>query len=266
MDQLNLDLSGKTALVCGASQGIGAASARLLAGHGASVILLARDSARLEKLSATLPRGSASVRHGTIACDVRERRVVETAIRRLIQDRGAVEILVCNTGGPKSGPIAEASEEEFLDAFQNHVLVNSLLCRLCMPGMKDRGYGRIINIISTSVKMPIPNLGVSNTVRAAVASWAKTLSLEVASFGITVNNVLPGYTETTRLQALLEANAQKSGRTKDEVADEWRRAVPMGRFANVNEIAAAVAFFASPAAAYITGTSLACDGGRTGAL
>ncbi len=263
--QLKLDLTGRTALVCGASQGIGRAAALLLAGHGASVIALARDAAKLDGLVRTLPR-VAHARHAALALDIGDRVNLENQVRAQIADRGSIDILICNTGGPKGGPIVEASEDQFVQAFANHVLVNALLTKLVLPGMKTKKYGRIINVISTSVKVPIVNLGVSNTIRAAVASWAKTLSLEVAAFGVTVNNVLPGYTNTPRLESLLDAAAAKSGRSRDEVAEEWRRSVPMNRFAEPEEIASAIVFFASPAAQFITGTSLACDGGRTGAL
>ncbi len=263
--QLKLDLAGRTALVCGASQGIGRAAASLLAGHGASVIALARDAGKLEALVRELPR-TGQARHSFLAVDIGDRGSLENQVRSQVKDRGSIDILICNTGGPKGGPIAEASDEQFVQAFENHVLVNSLLAKLVLPTMKINKFGRIINVISTSVKVPIVNLGVSNTIRAAVASWAKTLSLEVAPLGITVNNVLPGYTNTPRLHSLIEAAATKSGRSREDVADEWRRSVPMNRFAEPEEIAAAIVFFASPAAQFITGTSLACDGGRTGAL
>lgn len=171
-----------------------------------------------------------------------------------------------NTGGPKSGLISEANETEFLEAFSNHLLVNSLLSQMVIPAMKENNFGRIINIISTSVKVPLPNLGVSNTIRAAVASWAKTLANEVAQYGITVNNVLPGYTDTERLSVLMDNAAKKSGKSIEEIKKEWINSVPAKRFANPSEVANAVAFLASEQASYINGINLPVDGGRTGCL
>jgi len=263
---IDTDLSGKTALVCGASQGIGEASAFVLAELGASVVLLARSRERLEAVASMLPKSKAEQRHHVIALDLKDRAQLAARLNEHISHHGPIQILVCNTGGPKGGPVLEAKESEFVETFENHLLASSLMTQICVPGMKATNYGRIINIISTSVKVPIANLGVSNTVRAAVAAWAKTLSMELAPEGITVNNVLPGYTETPRLESLMTAAAAKSQKTYDQIAQEWTQSVPMRRFAQPREVAAAVGFFASPAARFITGTSLAVDGGRTGAL
>lgn len=261
-----MDLRGRTALVGGASQGIGEATAMRLAAMGASVIVMARSEAKLDALAGRLPNPTGEARHGVLAIDLGDRETLESGVNRWLRERGAIEILICNTGGPKAGPILDAQDEDFLSAVNGHLLAGARLARLCVPGMKARGYGRIINVLSTSVRVPIPNLGVSNVVRVAVASWAKTLSQEVAPFGICVNNVLPGYTLTPRLESLLETAAQKAAKSKEEIAAEWKKTVPMGRFGAPDEIAAAIAFFASPAAAFITGQSLAVDGGRTGAL
>ena len=207
---INIELTGKTALVCGASKGIGRATAFQLAQQGANVVLLARSKDILVRMVKELP-GSGS--HHFLAVDISHRDLLKFSVESFIDKHGPIHILVNNSGGPKGGPITDASSEEFLNAFQNHLLVNSLLTQLLLPGMKKSSYGRIINIISTSVKVPIQNLGVSNTIRAAVANWAKTLSLEVATLGITVNNVLPGYTSTEILIELIEYAAIKTGRS-----------------------------------------------------
>ena len=257
-----IGLAGKTALVCGASAGIGEATTRVLAGLGARVVAAARTEAALKNLVASLP-GSG---HRVFAVDLNDHARVRAGVGDLLKELGSIEILVNNSSGPKGGPVLDAKPEEFAAAFTQHLVTNQVLAQLLVPGMKAKGYGRIVNVISTSVRMPIPGLGVSNTVRGAVASWAKTLALEVAPFGITVNSVLPGYTKTQRLEQLLKATAERTGRSEADVASEWKRATPVGRFAEPAELAQAVAFLASPAAAFITGVALPVDGGRIGAI
>ncbi|MFQ5709087.1 MAG: SDR family oxidoreductase [bacterium] len=259
---MNVRLDGKRALVCGSSQGIGKAVAVELAQSGAAVILLARNEAALKKVVTEL-KAVSDQNHGYLVADFAQVAAVRKTIEQFVAGNPPVHILVNNTGGPPSGPIFEASAEEFVQAFSNHLVCNQVLAQTVVPGMKAEKYGRIINIISTSVKQPIKGLGVSNTVRGAVANWSKTLAGELAPFGITVNNVLPGATKTTRLSALIETKAAKSGKTREEVSSEMISAIPAGRFAEASEIASAVAFLASPAAAYINGINLPVDGGRT---
>ena len=262
---MNLDLRGKKALVCGSTQGIGKAAALELALLGATVTLLARNEADLKKtcgeLSAVFHQ-----KHDYLVADFSQPQLLKDALDRDLRSTGTVHILVNNTGGPPGGPITEAKPDEFTQAFSNHLVCNHLLAQAVLPGMKDAGYGRIINVISTSVKQPLKGLGVSNTVRAAVANWSKTLAGEVAKYGITVNNVLPGATNTQRLRSLIEAKAQKTHQRPDDIKAEMIHEVPMARFAEAAEIANAIAFLASPAAAYITGINVPVDGGRTSCL
>jgi 3-oxoacyl-[acyl-carrier protein] reductase len=262
---MNLDLKGKNAFVCGSSQGIGRAIAVELALLGASVTLLARNKDLLEEACGGLSI-STGQKHKILAADISNTEDFRNKIEGYAKENPAIHILVNNTGGPKAGAIAEAKPEEFLQAFSNHVLGNQILVQAFLPGMKETKYGRIINITSLSVKEPIAGLGVSNTIRAAVTAWAKTLAGEVGKYGITVNNVLPGYTLTERLESLLSSRATSSGKNQAEVGAELTADIPLGRFAKAEEIAAAAAFLASPAAAYITGTSILVDGGRTKAL
>jgi 3-oxoacyl-[acyl-carrier protein] reductase len=177
-----------------------------------------------------------------------------------------IEILINNSGGPAGGPIIQAGENEFVQTFNRHLIGNHLISKVLVESMKQSGYGRIVNIISTSVKIPLPNLGVSNTVRGAVASWAKTMANELAPFRITVNNVLPGATSTRRLEQIIENNARKRNETPEQIAEEMRKEIPMKRFAEPEEVASLAAFLCTPAAAYITGTSIPVDGGRTGSI
>ncbi|HNN32028.1 MAG TPA: SDR family oxidoreductase, partial [Chitinophagaceae bacterium] len=167
---------------------------------------------------------------------------------------------------PNAGQITDATEQQFLDTFNRHLICNHILTKAVINGMKEAGFGRIINIISTSVKIPLPNLGVSNTIRGAVASWSKTMANELGQFNITVNNVLPGATATGRLKNIIENNASKKNITLEEIENEMQKEIPMKRFAQPEEIANAVAFLASPAASYINGVSIPVDGGRTGSL
>lgn len=262
---MDISLKNKTALVCGSTKGIGKATAELLAKLGARVVLLARNEDALKEIQQNLD-ASQGQEHDYIVADFAQPPVLEHTVARYLQNSHEVHILVNNTGGPKGGPVFEAQPEEFLAAFSNHLICNHILTKLVVPFMKNVGYGRIINIISTSVKQPLKGLGVSNTIRAAVANWAKTLSAELAPFGITVNNVLPGATETDRLREIIEANALKKGKTIGDVEKDMLSEIPAGRFAAPEELAAVVAFLASPMASYITGINLPVDGGRTGCL
>lgn len=260
-------LAGKRALVGGSTRGIGRACAIELARLGAGVTLLARDEQALRRTQDELaPMGAGGSPHDYLVIDFADPGRVDRMIRDYVRRFDPVEILVNNTGGPPAGPIAEAQPNEFLAAFSSHLLCNQLLAQAVIPGMKRAKYGRIVNVVSTSVKQPIPNLGVSNTIRAAVASWAKTLAGEVARYGITVNNVLPGATFTDRLRSLIAERARSVGVSPQEIEQTMKAEIPARRFAQPEEIAAAVGFLASPAASYITGVSLAVDGGRTSCL
>lgn len=258
---MQLDLTGRHALVCGASEGIGRAAAHELALLGADVTVLARRAGVLAEVVAALPHVHGAQRHGLLAADMDDTAKLATAVRALVAGT-RVQILVNNTAGPPGGALHEAAPAAFEAAFRRHLLASQALLQAVLPGMREAGFGRVVNIVSTSVREPIPGLGVSNTVRGAVAAWAKTLSGELAGHGITVNSVLPGFTRTGRLATLIAANAQRSGRGEDEVAAGMLATVPAGRFAEPGEVAAAVAFLCSPAAAYVNGVALAVDGGR----
>lgn len=262
---MNLSLTSRRALVCGSTQGIGLAAAAELAALGAWVTLMARDGSRLAAAAADLPAAHGQT-HNYVVADFSDPDAVAAAVRPAIDPARPYHILINNTGGPPGGPAAEAAPEAYLSAFRMHVLTNQVLAQALIPGMKAARYGRIINIISTSVKAPIPGLGVSNTVRAAVANWAKTLAGELAPSGITVNNILPGFTDTARLTSLFQARSEKSGKPYEQVLGEALATIPAGRLGRAEEIAAAIAFLATPAASYITGINLPVDGGRTQSL
>lgn len=262
---MNLDLRGKTALVGGSTQGIGRASAIELALLGATVTLIARNEQKLKSVLAELDTTKGQTHHYIVA-DFSQPGAVQTAVTTYLERLQDVHILVNNTGGPPGGALIDARPDEFVQTFHNHLLNNHALVQAVVPSMKRLGYGRIVNIISTSVKQPIVGLGVSNTIRGAVAQWAKTLSLEIGRFGITVNNVLPGYTQTARLESTLAIRAKASGKSEEEVATQLAQEIPIGRFATPEEVAAAVAFLCTPAAASINGINLPVDGGKTGSL
>lgn len=260
---MELSLEGRRAVVCGASRGIGRAIASVLAGMGAQLTLVARDEGALNAVAAKLPADKAQ--HAVRAVDFADTADVEAAFTA-IADEGPVHVFVHNTGGPAAGTAYDARPQEFVDAFRQHVIAGQVAVQAVVPGMRKAGYGRIVNIISTSVKEPIPGLGVSNTIRAAVASWAKTLSRELAPYGITVNNVLPGFTSTERLDYLFRQRAEKSGGKVEDIERAALAQVPTGRFARPEEIAWAVGFLASPQAAYINGINVPVDGGRMASL
>lgn len=261
---MNLDLSGKRAVVCGSTQGIGKASAIELALLGAGITLVARNEESLKSTLKELSTASGQ-QHNYLVADFNHPDRLQEEIRNYAKNNRA-HILVNNTGGPPAGLAIDAAPEEFINAFTSHLICNQILVQALVPAMKEARYGRIINIISTSVKIPLRGLGVSNTTRGAVANWAKTLSVELGPFGITVNNVLPGTTMTGRLDSLIRSRAEKSGKTYEEIKNEMIAEVPVGRISEPDEVAAAVAFLASPAAGYINGINVPVDGGRTGSL
>jgi 3-oxoacyl-[acyl-carrier protein] reductase len=256
------EFTGLRALVCGASAGIGLATAKLLAQRGAQVYLLARNESSLRVALNELDH---SERHRIVCADM---TVPESAVSAItsLKERPTFHVLINNTAGPPPGAISQASSDQFTGCFQQHVLCAHALTQHLLPGMLAAKFGRIVNVISTSVKEPIQGLGVSNTIRAAMASWAKTLAGEVAADGITVNNVLPGYTKTQRLQAIIEKKSQSTGMTAEQVLQSMLGEVPMRRAADPSEIASAIVFLCSRSAGYITGINLPVDGGRTKSL
>ncbi|MEY3542150.1 MAG: hypothetical protein RLZZ204_962 [Bacteroidota bacterium] len=261
---MNLSLHSKTALVCGASQGIGKAIAIALAELGANCILLARNEAALKDVVAALSVAEAQL-HAYHVVDFNQLDELRLTVSRLTGEY-KIDILINNTGGPAGGLIATADPIAFEQAFRQHLVCNHVLAQAVIPNMKEKGWGRIINVISTSVKIPINNLGVSNTIRAAVASWAKTLSNELAVHGITVNSLLPGFISTSRLDAVAEGFAVREGVSKEQMVEKMKDSVPAKRFGEPSEIAAVAAFVASPAASYLNGITIPVDGGRTGAI
>jgi 3-oxoacyl-[acyl-carrier protein] reductase len=262
---MNLDLSGRKAIVCGASKGIGRAAAEELAVLGASVTLIARNEETLQKVAAGLD-SSKGQKHSYIVADFMDTEEVGQKVKKHLEAQGPVHILVNNGGGPATGAALSASINDFAAIFTQHLLIGQVMVQAVVPGMKEAGYGRIINVLSTSVKAPIKGLGVSNTIRGAVAQWAKTLAGELGPFGITVNNVLPGATDTDRMKEIIEGKVKKTGKSAADVKAEEIALIPAGRFGEPQELGAAIAFLASPAAAYINGINLPVDGGRTPGL
>ena len=262
---MNNELNQLKALVCGSTQGIGLAVAQQLAKDGFSICLTARNEQKLQEALSSLS-SSAGQNHTFFISDFTNPEGLKNAVQAHIQKNGPMHILVNNTGGPKSGPIVDADPQEFLATFNQHLICNHILMQALLPGMQAKGYGRIVNIISTSVKQPLPNLGVSNTIRGAVANWSKTLANELGGFGITVNNVLPGATNTQRLTEIAGVKANKTGESVQEILAEMGQESPMKRIAEPEEVAAAVAFLVSAKASYINGINLPVDGGRTKSL
>ena len=260
---MNLNLKGKNALVCGSTAGIGKAAAIALSNEGVNVTLVARNEEKIKKvLSELSPNG----KHHYLVADFSNPKELKQKVSTFISEHHGFHILVNNTGGPRSGDILSATLEQFENAFTQHLKCNHVLAQTVVPFMKKKGFGRIINIISTSVKEPIPGLGVSNTTRGAVGNWSKTLSIELGEFGITVNNILPGFTETERLNEIINVKAQNEGVSFEEMAETMRNYAPARRFAKPEETANAIVFLASEAASYINGINIPVDGGRTKSL
>jgi 3-oxoacyl-[acyl-carrier protein] reductase len=262
---MQINLKGRTAVVCGSTKGIGRAIALQMAQSGANIVLVARNEDALKATMQMLDT-SQGQQHNWFTADFQNTDSLANALKNWSSEKIAVDILVNNTGGPAPGPASSADPQEFVKAFNWHLVCNQMLVQAFLPGMKTRGFGRIINVISTSVKIPLHGLGVSNTIRGAVANWSKTLANELASSGITVNNVLPGATATERLEGIIKNKALKSGKSEAECEQEMLHEIPAGRFGKPEELAYAATFLASDQAAYITGTNVVVDGGRTGNL
>lgn len=261
---MDLNLNGKKAVVCGSTQGIGLAAAYELSSLGASLVLVARNEEKLREAIDKLD-SSQGQKHSYLVSDFSNPEGLKSVIEEFAAQND-VHVLVNNTGGPPGGAIFNAEVNEFVDAFRNHLLCNHIMVQSLVNGMKKNNYGRIINVISTSVKQPLPGLGVSNTIRGAVANWSKTLANELGQFNITVNNVLPGATDTVRLSSIISNKANKTGVSEEKVKETMAQASPMGRIARPEEVGQAIAFLASPAASYINGINLPVDGGRTKSL
>ena len=262
---MNLSLKNKNAIICGSTDGIGKATALLMAERGASITLVARNNEKLNQTMSELSVNDGQT-HFTLCADFNETERLKDAIQNHVKGEiGHADILVNNSGGPHGGSLTDAEEDEFRIAFERLLICNQILAKAVVPGMKENRSGRIINIISMSVNQVIPGLGVSNTIRGAVAQWAKTLALELGEFGITVNNVLPGYTATGRLQDLTESKAKAMGVSREDIRSMWANNTSMRRLGEPEEIASSIAFLASNAASYINGHDVSVDGGRFGA-
>ena len=258
---MNLNIQNKNALVCGSTQGIGKASAIGLASEGVNVTLIARNEEKLKAVLAELPNNNQN--HNYIIADFSNPSELKEKIEASDLN---FHILVNNTGGPAGGPVFNAQLDEFERAFTQHLKCNHVLVQAVVPFMKEAGFGRVINVISTSVKQPLDGLGVSNTIRGAVASWSKTLANELGQFNITVNNVLPGATGTERLKEIINNKAVKTGMSVEVVSENMMNASPAKRFAKPEEIANAIVFLASEKASFINGINVPVDGGRTKSL
>jgi 3-oxoacyl-[acyl-carrier protein] reductase len=260
---VDLGLAGKVALVAASSTGLGRAVAEELASEGAHLVLCARGSEQLERTASAIRERGTKVE--AVAADLSTDgadQVTEHALRTF----GRVDILVTNAGGPPAGPFEAHALDAWRTALQTNLESVIRLVRAVLPGMKQNRWGRIVNITSIAVKQPVENLILSNSVRAAVTGLARTLANEVAPFGVTVNNVLPGYTRTDRLQELIDFIGQREGISEADVKDRWHKQIPMGRLGEPREFAALVTFLASERASYITGTSIPVDGGWIKAL
>jgi 3-oxoacyl-[acyl-carrier protein] reductase len=261
---LSTSLLNRNAVICGASTGIGREISLAMSAQGANVFLIARSQDKLEALADECKSvGAANAHFAT--CDLEDADAVGAVAAKALGKFAAVHILVNNSGGPPGGPILDADIEDFLKPMRRHLFAAHELVKALSPSMASEKYGRIINVISISVKEPIAGLGVSNTVRGAVASWAKTLSKELPA-EITINNLLPGFTATDRLDSLKSTVAERHGISADDVAAQWLATVPAQRLGDPRELAALAAFLASPAGAYVRGQSIAVDGGRLNSI
>ena len=258
---IDFSLNGRHAVVGGSTQGIGRAIAEAFAAAGARVCLVGRNPDGLAKVLEGL-EGGAERGHRTLCVDFGDRAAVGRAADEYAAEHGPVHVLINNTGGPAAGFAIDADPDDFERAFAMHLGTAQAMAQAFAPGMRAEGYGRIINVISTSVVTPIRGLGVSNAIRGAMGNWGRTLAGELGPFGITVNNLLPGFTDTARLSSLFEGKARRGGTSVDEVRGAAVAQIPAGRIGDPRETAAAALFLASRAGGYCNGVNLPVDGGR----
>lgn len=261
----NFQLFGKKALVLGGSQGLGFAVAKALASAGATVIIASRNEAKLANAVKALSCKE-NQHHDFLVIDTTQLVNSKKSIIQLLDKVNGIDILINNTGGPAPKSILSTSLEDLQEGFTSHLLHAHQTSLLLLPHMQKNGFGRIVNILSTSIKEPIDLLGVSNSIRAAVANWAKTLSREVAKEGVTVNNILPGYTDTERVGVIFEKRAKEQSVAVETIKADLEKTIPVGRMGKVEEFAAAVLFLCTPAASYINGVNLPVDGGAIRSL
>ena len=259
---MNLDLTGKTALVCGSTQGIGKETAIELALLGANVTLIARNEDTLKEVLTDLPRKK-NQKHRYLVIDFSKTTHIKPKIDKYLAKYPDAHILINNTGGPAGGAIIEASTDQLSQAFNEHIIPAQILTQAVVGSMKAAAFGRIICITSVGMKEPIVGLGVSNTIRAAMGNWAKSMANELGQFGITTNLVLPGYTKTGRLEKVNQMRAKSTNKTTEEVENDLLKSIPIGRFTEPEETAAVIAFLCSPAAASVNGVSIPVDGGKS---
>jgi 3-oxoacyl-[acyl-carrier protein] reductase len=257
---MTISFDNQTALVCGGSDGIGLATAQQLAAARCKVFLLARNKEKLEKALSTLSHPE--LQHDYLVANFENIEEVDAVVSAFAK-ANSPQIIINNTGGPPPGWLHQTDLEALERGFTMHVKCSQVILQHCLPGMKKSKYGRVVNIISTSVKEPIPYLGVSNVVRGAMANWSKTMAMELGMHGITVNNVLPGFTATDRLDDIIKGKAARDNHSTEQAAQLLKSYVPLGRFAHPEEVAQAITFLTSKKAGYITGANLPVDGGRT---
>lgn len=262
---MDLKIAGKVALVVAASKGLGKAAALALAQEGAQVCIAARDINTLNLAAEEIHQVTGTLVLA-VPADVTIRQDLELLAQKVRQDLGAIDILVNNAGGPRPGQFVEMSDDDWLQAFNLNFISATRLTRMVLPAMREKRWGRIINITSIGVKQPMPNLILSNAVRTGLVAMAKTLSGQVAAYGITVNNVCPGYTLTDRVRSLAASTATQNGSTSAEVMAGWEASIPMHRLGKPEELAALITFLASEQAGYITGTTIQVDGGYSQGL
>lgn len=259
---MDLELTGKRALVLASSQGLGGGIAAALAAEGAHVVISGRSEAKLAAAAKAMTEKGPG-RADYVVCDLSAPNAAKNLYDAAMDKLGGIDILVNNTGGPPPGTATQPTPDQWRAQFETMVLSVMEITNLCLPGMRERKWGRVLTVASSGVVQPIPTLAMSNTLRSALVGWSKTLSIEVGADNVTVNMLLPGRIHTERVDQLDEAAAKRQDKPIEDVRAASRATIPMGRYGTVEEFAATAAFLVSGPASYVTGTLVRCDGGAT---